>query len=81
VTYILILSNLYQRFRGPLVVCSHLRGGLQAWPNIYLILRQKYVNGKFVSIHHFFSITRKQPDGSMKQMLSRCTIILYKFRV
>jgi len=27
----------------------------------------------------FVSITRKQPDGGMKQTIYRCNIILYKF--
>ena len=27
----------------------------------------------------FVSTTRKQPGGSMKQILYRCTVILYKF--
>jgi len=29
----------------------------------------------------FISITRKQPGGSMKQIICRCTIIFYKFAV
>ena len=46
--------------RGPPVVRSHLPGGLQARPNIYLILRKRYAKGKMFEIYrNFFSSVTK----------------------
>ena len=39
---------------GPPVVRGHLPGGPQARPNIYLILRNKYVNRTILAIFQFF---------------------------
>src|SRR6218665_988827 len=47
----------------PPVVRSHLPGGVQARPNIYMKLRGRYANRQMfaISLFFFISINRKQP--------------------
>jgi len=75
----LYISDSQPVVRGPLVVRSILPCGRHATPNIYLILRNKHANRKFLAIFHFSTlIIIKQPDDSMKQ-ICWCTIISHKF--